>query len=106
MKTYKLTPLEELHLEKKRVREERIISGQRLSYQIQYLGDNWGSLLTKGVTSSIRGKITNAVDNFSSGSSGSLTPFVTKQMNPWLSLVLSNLPQIGSAAWRLSKPAV
>ena len=50
MKSYKLTPLDELHLEKKKLREERAISGQRLSYQIQYLADNWGSMLTKGVT--------------------------------------------------------
>ena len=29
MKSYKLTPLDELHLEKKKLREERAISGQR-----------------------------------------------------------------------------
>lgn len=106
MKTYKLTPLEELLLEKKRLQEERAISGQRLSYQLQYLGDNWGSLLTKGITSSIKTKFAETVDTFTSGSSSSVTPFVTKRTNPWLNLITSNLPQIGGVAWRLAKPAI
>lgn len=108
MRTYKLTPLEELHLEKKRLREERTIAGQRLSYQLQYLSDNWGSLITKGVTSSIKSKISGTVDNFSSGlSSSSVTPFVTKKSgNPWLSLLVSNIPQVGSLAWNLARPAI
>lgn len=50
MSTYKLTPLEELRLEKKRLREERAIASRRLSYQLQYLNNNWGSMLTKEVT--------------------------------------------------------
>ncbi len=107
MKAYKLTPLDELHLEKKRLREERAISGQRLSYQIQYLGDNWGSMLTKGVTSSIKSKISGTVDNLSSGSSTSITPFVSKRnRNPWVNLFVSNLPQLGGVAWRVAKPAL
>lgn len=107
MKTYKLTPLDELHLEKKRLREERAISGQRLSYQIQYLGDNWGSMLTKGVTSSIKNKFSETVDNLSSGSSSSIVPFRTKKSgNIWVNMALSNLPLIGGIAWRIAKPTL
>ncbi len=106
MSTYKLTPLEELRLEKKRLREERIIASQRLSYQLQYLNDNWGSMLTKGVASSVKSKLVETVDNLSSGSSFSVTPFVTKRTNPWLSLALSNLPLIGSLSWKVAKPAL
>ena len=47
MSTYKLTPLEELRLEKKRLREERAIASRRLSYQLQYLNNNWAQLHTK-----------------------------------------------------------
>ena len=111
MKTYKLTPLEELRLEKKRFNEQRSISSQRLSYQLQYLNDNWGSMLTKGVASSIKSKFSETMDNMSSVSSTSVTPFITKARNPWLhntvtQIVLSNLPLIGSAAWNLAKPAL
>lgn len=107
MKTYKLTPLDELHLEKKRLREERAIAGQRLSYQIQYLGDNWGSMLTKGVTSSIKSKISEKVDDLTSGSSTSITPFMGKRnKNIWLNLLLSNLPHVGNLAWRVGRPAL
>ncbi|MDI3505354.1 MAG: hypothetical protein PWQ81_576, partial [Bacteroidota bacterium] len=49
MKTYKLTPLEQLQMEQKRLREERAIAEQRMGFQFQYLADNWGTLLTKGV---------------------------------------------------------
>ncbi len=64
MKTYKLTPLEELRLEKKKLREERAIASQRLAYQLQYLNDNWGTMLTKGVTSSVKSKLTETLENF------------------------------------------
>ncbi|MFA7493946.1 MAG: hypothetical protein WCZ43_10585 [Proteiniphilum sp.] len=106
MSTYKLTPLEELRLEKKRLREERIIASQRLSYQLQYLTDNWGTMLTKGVASSVKSKLVETVDHLSSGSSYSVTPFVTKRTNPWLNLVMSNLPLIGSLSWKIAKPAL
>ncbi len=106
MSTYKLTPLEELRLEKKRLREERVIASQRLSYQLQYLNDNWGTMLTKGVTSSIKSKLAETIDNLSSGSSYSVTPFVTKRANPWLNLVMSNLPLIGSLSWKVARPAL
>ncbi|SFK73104.1 hypothetical protein [Proteiniphilum acetatigenes] len=106
MSTYKLTPLEELRLEKKRLREERVIASQRLSYQLQYLNDNWGTMLTKGITSSVKSKLAETVDHLSSGSSYSVTPFVTKRTNPWLNLALSNLPLIGSLSWKVAKPAL
>jgi hypothetical protein len=105
MSTYKLTPIEELRLEKKRLREERVIASQRLSYQLQYLSDNWGTMLTKGIASSVRSKLAETVDNLSNGASDS--PFVTKRGNPWLSLALSNfLPLIGSLSWKVAKPAL
>ena len=40
MSRYKLNPLEELQLEKKRQKEERAIASQRLSYELQYINDN------------------------------------------------------------------
>jgi len=111
MSKYKLDPLEELRLEKKRFGEERKIASQRLSYQLQYLNDNWGSMLTKGVTSSIKSKFSETMDNMSTSSSTSVTPFITKVRNPWLNntvtqIILSNLPLIGSAAWNIAKPAL
>ena len=106
MSTYKLTPLEELRLEKKRQREERSIASKRLSYQLQYLNDNWGSMLTKGLTSSVKTKFAETMDTFSSGSSSAVTPFVTRRRNPWVNLAISNLPLLGSVAWKMTKPAI
>lgn len=109
MKTYKLTPLEELRLEKKRFNEQRSIASQRLAYQLQYLNDNWGTMLTKGVSSSIKTKLTETVDNLSG--SNAMSPFVTKRANPWLNntamnIIMSNLPLIGSLTWKVTKPAL
>lgn len=111
MSTYKLSPLEELHLEKKRYREERSIASRRLSYQLQYLNDNWGTLLTKGVTSSVKSKFSETIDSLSGGSSTSITPFITKRSNPWvnntvMNIVTANLPLIGSIIWKVTKPAL
>ncbi len=106
MSTYKLTPLEELRLAKKREREERSIASQRLSYQLQYLSDNWGTLLTKGLTSSMRSKFAETMDNFTNGSSYPVTPFVTRRRSPWVNLLLSNLPLLSSVTWKLTKPAI
>lgn len=111
MSKYKLNPLEELRLEKKRFREEQKIASQRLSYQLQYLNDNWGSMLTKGVASSIKSKFSDTMDNLSTSSSTSVTPFITKVRHPWLNntviqIILSNLPLIGSAALNIAKPAL
>ncbi|MDD2314622.1 MAG: hypothetical protein PHS25_09265 [Proteiniphilum sp.] len=106
MSTYKLTPLEELRLEKKRLREERAIASRRLSYQLQYLNNNWGSMLTKEVTSSFKTKFAETVDNLSNGSSSSVTPFITRKANPLLNFAVANLPLIGSLAWGVAKPAL
>ena len=106
MARYKLSPLEELRLEKKRLREERHIAGQRLSYQVQYLSDNWGSLITKGIASSVRNRVMDTVGNLISEPSFSDSPFFTKNPNPWLSLVASNLPLISGLVWKMAKPAV
>lgn len=111
MSRYKLNPLEELRLEKKRYKEERTIASQRLSYELQYLNDNWGSMLTKGLTSSLKSKITETVDNLSTPSSSSITPFVTKGHNSWINnaavqIIMSNLPFLGSVTWKFAKPAL
>jgi hypothetical protein len=108
MSTYKLSPLEKLRLEKKRLREERDIANRRLVYQLQYLNDNWGSMLTKGVSSSVRSRIAETIDNLSgrSSSSRSMTPFFTKRLNPWLNFTLNYLPVIGPLTWRVAKPAL
>ena len=106
MKTYRLTLLDELHLEKKRLREERAISEQRLSYQFQYLQDNWGTMLTKGVLSSVKHKFAETVDTITSGSSSSSLPFRKNRTNPLLGIALNNLPQIGGLVWKVAKPTL
>ena len=111
MGKYKLTPLEELHLAKKKTREQRAISERRLAYQLQYLEDNWGTLLTKGISSSVKTKFTETIDNLSQGSfsaSALPLPFKSKQKSyiNWANLALSNLPLIGKIAWRITKPTV
>ena len=50
MRTYKLTPLDQLKLEEKQLREEIKISEQKMVFQLQYINDNWGSMLLKSVT--------------------------------------------------------
>ncbi len=110
MKTYKLTPLEELRLEKKRLNEQRLISGQRLSYQLQYLNDNWEDMLAKGVTSSIKIKLSETLANLV-GESANVTPFRHKRSrlrlnNAAANIIMSNLPLIGTIAWRIARPAL
>jgi hypothetical protein len=46
------------------------------------------------------------MDNISSGNSYSVTPFVTRKRNPWVNLMMSNLPLLGSVTWKLTKPAI
>ncbi|HLW06452.1 MAG TPA: hypothetical protein VKY45_02720 [Marinilabiliaceae bacterium] len=111
MGRYKLNPLEELRLEKKRHKEERAIATQRLSYELQYLNDNWGSMLTKGITSTVKSKFSETIDNISTSSSSSVTPFITKGHSTWMSnpafhIIMSNLPLIRSVAWKFAKPAL
>ncbi len=111
MRTDRLTPLNELHLAKKKAREERAIAEQRLSYQLQYLEDNWGSLLTKGLTSSVKTKFSETLDNIAHGSPSSLMSMATatqrrKGAPYWMSIALSNLPVISKIAWKVAKPTV
>ena len=107
MGTQRLSPLNELHLAKKAAREERAISEQRLSYQLQYLADNWGTLLTKGLTSSVKTKFAETVDNITHSSSSPLMPMATQKRSGYLiSLALSNMPLIGKIAWKVAKPTV
>lgn len=107
MGTQRLSPLSELHLAKKAAREERAISEQRLSYQLQYLADNWGTLLTKGLTSSVKTKFAETLDNITHGSPSPLMPVATqKRSSYWMSFALSNMPLIGKIAWKVVKPTV
>lgn len=111
MKTYKLTPLEKLKMEKSRLREERGMAERRMSYQFKYLSDNWGVILTKGITSSIRNRISGTVENISSAGKASAAPFVTKPSSGWkwtglLTSNLSILPTIAPMVWNLAKPAL
>ncbi len=107
MRTYKLTPLDELCLEKKRLRENRAIAAQRLSYQMQYLEDNWGSMLTQGVASSVKTKFVETIDTLTSGYSESIFPLSGKKNRmAWLNIFTSNLPLVSKVAWQVGKPAV
>ncbi len=108
MSTHGLTPLNELHLAKKKAREERTISERRLSYQLQYLADNWGTLLTKGLSSSVKTKFAETLDNLTQGShTPLLQQGVSKKGAPyWMNIVLSNLPLISKILWRVAKPTV
>lgn len=107
MRTYKLTPLEELCLEKKRLRENRAIAAQRLSYHLQYLEDNWGTMLTQGVASSVKTKFTETIDTLSGGTSDSIFPLSGKKNRfGWLNILAANLPLVSKVAWQVGKPAV
>jgi len=107
MKTYKLSPLEQLKLEQKKLREERTIAEQRMLFQLQYFADNWGSMLTKGVATSIKSKISDTVEGISYSGSASVAPFVTRPSGfNWMGLITSNLPLISTSLWRFSKPAL
>ena len=102
MRTYKLTPLDQLQLEEKQLREEIKISEQKMVFQIQYFNDNWGSMLLKGMASSVMGKVTNKVDNISPVSTAS---YVTRAIGGgWGSLFLSNYKTFGSLGWKIIKP--
>ncbi len=112
MRTDRLSPLNELHLAKKQAREVRAISEQRLSYQLQYLEDNWGTLLTKGVTSSVKTKFSETIDNIAHGQPSSLMSMAAATTQSrrgapqWMNIVLSNLPLISKVAWKVAKPTV
>ena len=105
MKTYKLTPLDQLLLEERQLREEIKISEQKMAFQLQYLNDNWGSMLLNGVTSSIKNKVTETVENISPLYTAS--NYVTRSLGGgWGNIILSNYKTAGSIGWRLLKPIV
>ncbi len=107
MRTYKLTPLDELHLEKKKLRENRDIAAKRLSYQLQYLDDNWGTMLTQGIASSVKTKFAETLDTLSGGSFDSAFPLSGRRNRmAWLNILTSNLPLVSKVAWQVGKPAV
>lgn len=101
MKTYKLTPLDQLKLEEKQLREEIKVSEQKMVFQLQYINDNWGSMLLKSVSSSIMSKVTDRADNSSLTSSNYLT---RSTGGGWSSFFLSNYKSVGSVGWRILKP--
>lgn len=107
MRTQRLSPLNELHLAKKVAREQRAISEQRLSYQLQYLADNWGTLLTKRLTSSVKTKFAETMDNITHSSPSPLMPMSNlKRSGYWFNFALSNMPLMGRIVWKIAKPTV
>lgn len=102
MKTYRLTPLDQLKLEERQLREDIKISEQKMVFQLQYLNDNWGSMLLKGITSTVKNKVT---DTFEHISPIATSPYVTRAIGGgWGSLILSNYKLVGSMGWRILKP--
>lgn len=101
MKTYKLTPLDQLKLEEKQLREEIKVSEQKMVFQLQYIHDNWGSMLLKSVSSSIMSKVTDRVESSSPVSSNYLT---RSTGGGWGNFFLSNYRSVGSIGWRILKP--
>lgn len=102
MKTYKLTPYDQLKLEKKQLREEIKISEQKMAFQVQYIHDNWGSMLLKSTTSSIMNRVTSRADSSSPVSSSS---YLTRSPGGgWGDFILSNYKSVGSIGWRILKP--
>lgn len=110
MTKYSITPLDELRLAKKQAREERAIAEQKLSYQLQYLQDNWGTLMGKGLSSSVKTKFVETIDNISQGSfsSNAPLPFMPKnnKHTQWVNLAIANIPLVSKVAWRLAKPSL
>ncbi len=102
MKTYKLTPLDQLLLEERQLREEIQVSEQKMVFQFQYLNDNWGSMLLKGITSTVKNKVTNTFEQISPIVA---SPYVTRAIGGgWGNLFLSNYKLVGSLGWRIIKP--
>lgn len=101
MKTYKLTPYDQIKIEKKQLREEIKISEQKMAFQLEYIHDNWGSMLLKSTTSSIINKVTDRA----SSSSPTSTSYLTRSVGGgWGNYFLSNYKTVGSIGWRLIKP--
>lgn len=102
MKTYRLTPLDQLILEERQLREEIKVSEQKMAFQMQHLNDNWGSMLLNGVTSSVKSKVSNTFEHLTPIAT---SPYITRALGGgWGSLLLSNYKLVGSVGWKLIKP--
>lgn len=102
MKTYKLTPLDQLRIEQRQLGEEIKVAEQKMVFQLQYLNDNWGTMLLRGVTSSVKNKLTETVGHISPVSTSS---YVTRSLGGgWGNLFFSNYKLIGSIGWKIIKP--
>lgn len=104
MKAYKLTPLDQINLEKKQLREEIKISEHKMAFQLQYVNDNWGTMFLKSVTSSIMNKVTDRAYHTSPSSSTSRITRAIGSGGGINSFLLSNYKAVGSIGWRLLKP--
>lgn len=103
MKTYRLTPYEQIKLEEKQLREEIKISEQKMAFQLQYIQDNWGSMLLRSTTSSIINRVADRTT--SSSSPISRTPYLTRTVGGgWGNFFLSNYKTVASIGWRFLKP--
>ena len=102
MKTYKLTPYDQLKIEEKQLREEIKVSEQKMAFQLQHVYDNWGSMLLRSTTSSIVNRVT---DRAGGSSPISNTSYLTRSAGGgWGNFFLSNYKSVGSISWRLLKP--
>lgn len=105
MKTYKLNPLEKLQLEKKQLREECKIAEQRMVFQLEYIADNWGAMIARGITSSIKNKFSGVVENFTPSGSSVIAPYISKPKTKGLSKMFSpSYKKIVSMGWGIVKP--
>ena len=108
MKTYKLTPLDQLKLEEKQLREEIKVSEQKMVFQLQYIHDNWGSMLLKSVSSSIMSKVSDRVESSSPVSSNYLTKSASggwvNNLGSVANILFSNYKSVGSIGWKILKP--
>lgn len=107
MKTYELTPLEKLQAEKERLRDERATAERRMLFQLQYLANNWGTLLAQSVTGVFKNRLLETVENISYAGTNSATTFRTlPRKMKWGNFLVSNLPNIAQITWRIAKPAL
>ena len=107
MKKYKLTPFEKLQAEKERLREERETAEKRMLFQLRYLADNWGMIITRSITGGVRNKLSGTIDNISYAGTNSTTTFHTSPRKiKWGNFLISNLPNIAQITWRIGKPAL
>lgn len=104
MKAYNLNPLEQLQLEKSQLQEECKIAEKRMAFQARYLSDNWGGMLKRSITSSIKSKLLGMVGKTPIESSH-VTPYVSKPKAKGFSRIFSsNYKSMAASTWGLAKP--